>query len=54
MLSGVDELRALLRTLGERGRASNDEAMRAMRYGTAARSALEGYLSRVGLGDGAG
>ncbi len=54
VLSGVDELRALLRTLGERGRASNDEAMRAMRYGTAARSALDGYLSRVGLGDGAG
>ena len=45
MLAGVAELRALLGELGERGGASNAEAMRAMSYGTDARSALDRYLS---------
>lgn len=48
MLAGVSELRDLLRELGERGGAggaSNAEAMRAMSYGTDARSALDRYLN---------
>ena len=45
VLAGVAELRALLAELGERGGASNAEAMRAMSYGTDARSALDRYLS---------
>ena len=45
MLAGVAELRALLGQLGERGGASNAEAMRAMSYGTDARSALDRYLN---------
>ena len=45
VLAGVAELRALLGQLGERGGASNAEAMRAMSYGTDARSALERYLN---------
>ena len=36
---------SLLAELGERGGASNAEAMRAMSYGTDARSALDRYLS---------
>ena len=45
MLAGVAELRALLAELGERGGASNAEAMRAMSCGTDARFALDRYLN---------
>ena len=44
VLAGVSELRGLLRELGERGGASNAEAMRAMSCGTSARLALDSYL----------
>ena len=47
----VDELRELLRTLGARGSAVNEEAVRAMRYGTTARNALDEFLKLRGFVD---
>ena len=47
----MDELRELLRTLGARGSAANEEAMRAMRYGTTARNALDEFLKLRGFVD---
>ena len=47
----VNELSELLQTLGARGSAANDEAMRAMRYGTTARNALDEFLKLRGFVD---
>ena len=46
----VEELTALLHTLGAKtSGAANEEAMRAMRLGTSARSAFDALLSRSGI-----
>ena len=47
-LEGTDALRSLLRSLGARGSATNEEATAAMAYGTAARSAIDGLLGGGG------
>ena len=44
-------MRLLLKTAVLRGSASSEEVMSAMRYGTAARGALDNYLRRAGYTD---
>ena len=48
----VEALSATLTTLGERGTAASDEAMRAMNDGTTARAALDDFLRSRGFSDG--
>ena len=48
-VAGVGEMRAQLRALGERDSGDADDAMRAMRTGTATRNAIDRYLRTAGV-----